>query len=400
MSKVLAMRKKRGEIWDKAKAFLDEHRGEDGLMSAEDTQTYERMEQEVVDLGHAVEREERAEALEREMNTPANTVYTSKPEQPIKPDNRPGRASTVYNEAFWKQMRDRSSYEVRNALQIGELSEGGYTIPDEFERTLVEALQEENIMRGIVRVITTSTGDRKIPLVTTKGTANWVEEEAAIPESDDAFGQITLSAHKVATMIRVSEEFLHDAVFDLAAYITNEFARRVGAAEEEAILTGDGSHKPTGLLHATNGAELGVTAAGAAAITADELLDLQHSLKAGYRRKAMFIMNDATIKLLRKLKDGNGQFMWQPGLLHGQPDTLLNQRVLTSNYMPLPTAANKAILYGDYSYYWLADREGRSMQRLNELYAKNDQVGFKVTQRVDGRLILPEAVKCLQMKIA
>ena len=400
MSKVLAMRKKRGEIWDKAKAFLDEHRGEDGLMSAEDTQAYERMEQEVVDLGHAVEREERAEALEREMNAPANTVYTSKPEQPIKPDNRPGRASTVYNEAFWKQMRDRSSYEVRNALQIGELSEGGYTIPDEFERTLVEALQEENIMRGIVRVITTSTGDRKIPLVTTKGTANWVEEEAAIPESDDAFGQITLSAHKVATMIRVSEEFLHDAVFDLAAYITNEFARRVGAAEEEAILTGDGSHKPTGLLHATNGAELGVTAAGAAAITADELLDLQHSLKAGYRRKAMFIMNDATIKLLRKLKDGNGQFMWQPGLLHGQPDTLLNQRVLTSNYMPLPTAANKAILYGDYSYYWLADREGRSMQRLNELYAKNDQVGFKVTQRVDGRLILPEAVKCLQMKTA
>ncbi|HPJ03277.1 MAG TPA: phage major capsid protein, partial [Candidatus Limiplasma sp.] len=113
MSKVLAMRKKRGEIWDKAKAFLDEHRGEDGLMSAEDTQAYERMEQEVVDLGHAVEREERAEALEREMNAPANTVYTSKPEQPVKPDNRPGRASTVYNEAFWKQMRDRSSYEVR-----------------------------------------------------------------------------------------------------------------------------------------------------------------------------------------------------------------------------------------------------------------------------------------------
>jgi len=400
MSKVLEMRKKRGEVWDKAKAFLDEHRGEDGLMSAEDTQTYERMEQEVVDLGHAVEREERAEALEREMNAPANAIHTSTPQQTPKADNRPGRASDAYHKAFWNQMRDRSSYEVRNALQIGELSEGGYTIPDEFERTLVEALQEENIMRGIVRVITTSTGDRKIPLVTTKGTANWVEEEAAIPESDDAFGQITLSAHKVATMIRVSEEFLHDAVFDLAAYITNEFARRVGAAEEEAILTGDGSHKPTGLLHATNGAELGVTAAGAAAITADELLDLQHSLKAGYRRKASFIMNDATIKLLRKLKDGNGQFMWQPGLLHGQPDTLLNQRVLTSNYMPLPTTANKAILYGDYSYYWLADREGRSMQRLNELYAKNDQVGFKVTQRVDGRLILPEAVKCLQMKAA
>jgi HK97 family phage major capsid protein len=151
-------------------------------------------------------------------------------------------------------------------------------------------------------------------------------------------------------------------------------------------------------LHDTLGAETGVTAAAAGTITADELLDLQHSLKSGYRRRAAFIMNDATVKLIRKLKDGNGQFLWQPGLLYGQPDTLLNQRVLSSNYMPLPTAGNKAILYGDYSYYWLADREGRSLQRLNELYAATDQVGFKITQRVDGRLILPEAVKCLRMK--
>ncbi len=148
----------------------------------------------------------------------------------------------------------------------------------------------------------------------------------------------------------------------------------------------------------TLGAELGVTAASSVAITADELIDLQHSLKSGYRRKGLWIMNDATLKLLRKLKDGQGNFIWQLGLLAGQPDTLLNQKVLVSNYMPLPTAGNKAILYGDFSYYWLADREGRSIQRLNELFAQKDQVGFKVTQRVDGRLILREAVKCLQMK--
>ena len=84
--------------------------------------------------------------------------------------------------------------------------------------------------------------------------------------------------------------------------------------------------------------------------------------------------------------------------MYGQPDTLLNQKVLTSNYMPLPAAGNKAILYGDYSYYWLADREGRSMQRLNELYAETGQIGFRITQRLDGRLVLPEAVKVLAMK--
>ena len=400
MSKILDMRQKRSDIWDKAKAFLDAKTGENGLMSAEDTAEYERMEQEVVDLGHAIEREERAAELEREMNASVSPNLASRPEQ--QRETKKGVASDAYKDAFWKHMRDqeRRNAELRNALQVGELSEGGYTVPDEFERTLVQALEEENIMRGLVHVITTSSGDRKIPLVTSKGAASWVEEEAAIPESDDAFGQITLSAHKVGSMIRISEELLHDSAFDLAAYITGEFARRVGAAEEEAIITGNGTHKPTGLLHATLGAETGVTAAAVAAITADELIDLQHSLKSGYRRKACWIMNDACVKLLRKLKDGNGQFLWQPGLLLGQPDTLLNQKVLTSNYMPLPAAGNKAILYGDYSYYWLADREGRSLQRLNELYAANDQVGFKITQRVDGRLILREAVKCLAMKTA
>ena len=398
MSKILDMRNKRGEIWDRAKAFLDAHTSDTGLMSAEDTAAYERMEQEVVDLGRAIEREERALELERELNASVSPDLASRPEQ--RRETKKGVASDAYKDAFWKQMRDqaRRNAEVRNALQVGELSEGGYTVPDEFERTLVQALEEENIMRGLVHVITTSSGDRKIPLVTSKGAAQWVEEEATIPESDDAFGQITLSAHKVGSMIRISEELLHDSAFDLAAYITGEFARRVGAAEEEAILTGNGTHKPTGLLHATLGAETGVTAAATAAITADELIDLQHCLKAGYRRKATYIMNDATVKLLRKLKDGNGQFLWQPGLLQGQPDTLLNQKVLTSNYMPLPTAGGKAILYGDFSYYWLADREGRSLQRLNELYAATDQIGFKITQRVDGRLILREAVKCLAMK--
>ena len=253
---------------------------------------------------------------------------------------------------------------------------------------------------GLVHKITTSSGDRKIPLVTARGSASWIEEEATIPESDDTFGQVTLGAHKVGCMIRISEELLHDSAFDLAAYIAGEFARRVGAAEEEAILTGSGTHKPTGLLHDSLGAEPGVTAASAVAITADELIDLQHSVKSGYRRKGLWIMNDATLKLLRKLKDGQGNFIWQLGLLAGQPDTLLNQKVMISNYMPLPTAGNKAILYGDLSYYWLADREGRSLQRLDELYAAQDQVGFKITQRVDGRLLLREAVKCLQMKAA
>ena len=399
MSKILEMRQKRAEVWDKARAFLDERTNESGVMSAEDSQQYERMEQEVVDLGHTIDRMERAEQMEREMNEPVRQPLASRPEKRL--GGRAGRASDEYKLAFWNMIRNRGEhFQVRNALQIGTDSEGGFLCPDEYEHTLVQALTEENQLRSLCTIIRTESGDRKIPLVTARGSASWIEEEATIPESDDTFGQVTLGAHKVGCMIRVSEELLHDSAFDLAAYIAGEFARRVGAAEEEAILTGSGTHKPTGLLHDSLGAELGVTAASAVAITADELIDLQHSVKSGYRRKGLWIMNDATLKLLRKLKDGQGNFIWQLGLLAGQPDTLLNQKVMISNYMPLPTAGNKAILYGDLSYYWLADREGRSLQRLDELYAAQDQVGFKITQRVDGRLLLRESVKCLQMKAA
>ena len=361
MIKVNELRTKRGELWEEAKKFLNEHQDANGILSAEDTAQYERMEKDLDDMGAAIDRQERADAFERQLNEPTQRPIVNRPEK-NGADRNNGLRSKAYMSAFWTEMRDKehSSYDVRNALQIGELSEGGYTVPDEFEHQLVEGLQEENIMRGLVHVIRTSSGDRKIPIVAGRGTASWVEEEAEIPESDPSFGQITLSAHKLARICRVSEELLHD----------------------------------------TLGAQTGITTASGTAITADELIDLQHSLKSGYRRRACWIMNDATVKLLRKLKDGNGQYLWQPGLMYGNPDTLLNQQVKTSGYMPLPAAGNKAILYGDYSYYWLADREGRSMQRLNELYAVRDQVGFKITERLDGRLILPEAVKCLQMKSA
>ena len=397
MNQILSLREKRAKLWNDTKAFLDSHRDGDGMVSAEDNATYEKMEADEVALGKEIERLERQAAIDRELDQPTASPLVSAPVART-PEQKSGRASDEYKKAFWNQMRGRSSYEIRNALQVGELSEGGYTVPDDFDKQLIEGLEDENIMRGLVHIIRTGSGEHKIPIVASHGTDSWVEEEQQIPESDDAFSQVTLTAHKFATMIRISRELLNDSAFDLAAYISHEFVRRAGAAEEQAILTGDGSHKPIGLLHDTQGAQVGVTTASATAITADELIDMQHSLKSGYRRKAVWIMNDATISTIRKLKDGMGQYIWQPGIKEGAPDMLFNQKVLMSNYMPLIATGNKVILYGDFSYYWLAEREGRTLERLNELYAVTDQVGFKMTERLDGRLILPEAVKCLQMK--
>ena len=394
---ILELRERRAKAWADAKAFLDSKRGDDGLISAEDTAIYEKMEAEVVNLGKEIERLERQAAIERELSKPVNVPITSKPTGAG--EKKMGRASAEYRDAFWKAMRSKNAWDVRNALQVGENSEGGYLVPDEFERTLIEALEEENIFRTLAHVITTSSGDRKIPVVASKGTASWVDEEDPIPDTDDAFSQVSIGAYKLGTMIKVSEELLNGSAFNLQTYIAKEFARRIGAKEEEAFFVGDGDGKPTGIFHATAGAQLGATAASATAITADELLDLFYSLKAPYRKKASFVMNDATVKAIRKLKDGSGQYLWQPSIAAGQPDTILNRPVKTSAYVPTIAAAAKIIAFGDFGYYWIADRQGRVFQRLNELYAATGQVGFKATQRVDGKLILAESIKVLQMKV-
>ena len=401
---ILELREKRAKAWEAAKAFLDSHRKENGVLSAEDDAAYTKMEQEITDLGKEIARLERQEALDAELNRPLNKPLTVKPGCGADTDgaeDKTGRASDDYRKNFWNAMRSKVPMpNVTNALQIGTDSEGGYLVPDEYERTLVEALEEENIFRQMAKVIKTSSGDRKIPVVASKGTASWIDEEGAYPESDDSFGQVSIGAYKLGTMIKVSEELLNDSVFDLQSYISREFARRIGAKEEEAFFTGDGKGKPLGVLAATGGAETGVTAASATAVTADELMDLYYSLKSPYRKKAVWVLNDSTIKAIRKLKDNNGQYLWQPSLTAGAPDMILGRPIKTSAYMPAIAAGAKTIAFGDFSYYWIADRQGRSFKRLNALFAATGQVGFLASQRVDGKMILAEAVKVLVQKAA
>ena len=401
---ILELREKRAKAWEAAKAFLDSHRKENGVLSAEDDAAYTKMEQEITDLGKEIARLERQEALDAELNRPVNRPLTGKPGGRADADDgedKTGRASDDYRKNFWNAMRSKAPMPaVTNALQIGTDSEGGYLVPDEYERTLVEALEEENIFRQMAKVIKTSSGDRKIPVVASKGTASWIDEEGAYPESDDSFGQVSIGAYKLGTLIKVSEELLNDSVFDLQSYISREFARRIGAKEEEAFFTGDGKGKPLGVLAATGGAETGVTAASATAVTADELMDLYYSLKSPYRKKSVWVLNDSTIKAIRKLKDNNGQYLWQPSLTAGAPDMILGRPIKTSAYMPAIAAGAKTIAFGDFSYYWIADRQGRSFKRLNELFAATGQVGFLASQRVDGKMILAEAVKVLVQKAA
>lgn len=205
--------------------------------------------------------------------------------------------------------------------------------------------------------------------------------------------------------MKVSIELLDDSAFDLEEYIAREFVYAFGAAEEQAFCVGTGTGQPTGLFTA-NGGTVGVTAASATAVTTDEVISLIYALKAPYRKNAKFLMNDATVSALRKLKDSNGQYLWQPSLQAGQPDRLLGYEIYTSPYAPTLAAGALSIAFGDFQSYWIADRTGRTVQRLNELYSTNGQVGFVATDElsslssVDGKIILPEGIQLLKMKAA
>ncbi|PWM00225.1 MAG: phage major capsid protein [Clostridiales bacterium] len=393
MMTIVEMREKRAKLWATMEGFLDTHRNSMGVLSAEDDATYNNMEKELNDLTNEVKRMERRDAIEAELSKPVGNPITEKP-QKSEAEKKSGRASNAYKEDFGRHLRGKLI--VHNVLSEGVDANGGYLVPTEFEKFIVDALQEENVMRKLCKVITTA-NDRKIPVAATHSVAAWTAENAAYTESNPTFTQKTIDAYKLTDLIKVSIELLDDSAFNLEEYIAREFAYAFGAAEEQAFCVGTGTGQPTGLFTA-NGGTVGVTAASATAITTDEVISLIHALKSPYRKKAKFLMNDATVAALRKLKDNNGAYLWQPSVQAGEPDKLMGYEIYTSPYVPTLAAGALAIAFGDFQNYWIADRTGRTVQRLNELYSTNGQVGFVGTERVDGKIILPEGIQLLKMK--
>ena len=384
------MIEKRAKVWETAKNFVDTQENENGVLSAEDNVTYSRMEQEIEDLTAAIDRQQRAEAREAEFSKPVNMPLTGRPAMQ-KPDEKTGRASNAYKEDFGAHLRGKRP--VHNVLSEGVQADGGYLVPEEFERQIVMGLDEANVVRGLAKVITTS-AERKIPVAATHSTAAWTAENGAYTPSDPHFDQKTIDAFKLTDLVKVSIELLQDSMFDLESYIAAEFARAFGIAEEEAFCVGTGTGQPTGIFTA-NGGQVGVDNA---TLSADELISLVYALKSPYRRNAKFLMNEKTVSTIRKFKDGNGVYLWQPSLQAGEPDKLLGYDLYTSPYVPEAVSGAYAVAFGDFKNYWIADRSGRTVQRLNELYSTNGQVGFVATERVDGKVILPEGIQLLKMK--
>jgi len=379
---------KRAKAWEAAKNFLDSHRTENGTLTAADGEVYDRMEKEITDLTHEIERLNRQQAIEEQLNQPVNKPLTAKPMSGGMEQEKTGRASDAYKQAMLTALRTKFRT-IENVLQEGVDADGGYLVPDEYDHRLIDVLEQENIMRGLATKITTS-GEHKINIAATKPAAAWIEEGGALTFGDATFDQILLDAHKLHVAIKITEELLYDNAFNLEGYIITEFGKALANAEEDAFLNGDGKGKPLGLFAEEGGGTIAKTLTDS--IKGDDIIDLVYALKRPYRKNASFIINDKNLAIIRQLKDNNGAYLWQPSYQAGEPDKLFGYNIHTSAYVP-----ETGIAFGDYKYYNIGDRGTRSFQELRELFAGNGMIGYVAKERVDGKLILPEAVQILKL---
>lgn len=385
---------KRAKAWEAAKAFLESRRGGNGVLSAEDSETYDRMEKEVTDLTREIERKRREKEIDDMLSKPTGVPLTTRPGGAAENGTeKVGRASDQYRKDMLTAMRT-GFRKISNVLEEGTDANGGYLVPTEWDSRLIDVLTEENIFRALATTITTS-GEHKINIAGTKPAAAWIEEGGALTFGDATFDQIVLDAHKLHVAVKVTEELLYDNAFNLENYIITQFGKALGNAEEEAFLNGDGKGKPTGIFAETGGGQTAVTLSGTK-IATDDLLTLIYALKRPYRKNASFVLNDQILAAVRKLKDANGAYIWQPSYQAGEPDRICGYEVHTSAYAPAMEAGKPVMAFGDFSYYNIGDRGTRSVQILRELFAGNGMVGYVAKERVDGKLVLPEAVQIMK----
>jgi len=281
-------------------------------------------------------------------------------------------------------------------LTVADPVHGGYLAPPSFSNEIIKGVASSVIIRQLARVIEVDSESYKMPKRKAQFDAGWVSEIAERTETTGLeFGMETFTPHEMYAFVKVSLKQLEDSAFNLEAFLAEEFAERFGALEGTAFISGNAVGKPEGIL--TNADIATVVSGNASAITADCFIDLIAALKSGYKAGAAFVMNQTTAGAVRKLKDDQKNYLWA-NLAAGQPNTLLGYPVYEDQNMPDIAADAFPVLFGNFQKgYYIADRIRISVQRLSERYAEYGIVGFMARKRVDGQVVLAEAIKKLKI---
>lgn len=388
---LIAQRNARNESMKAILAGVAE-RGESGL-SAEEATKYDGFEKEFDDLTRQIERLENQEKRENYLNEPS-----SKPVRSSGNDDTPSDAEE-YKNAFVRMIANRAtSADIQvleqRAVQIdGDGSQGGYLVPEDFQTTILEKLDEETVLRNYATV-TRTTSERSIPVGADTPTFGWIDELGTYPEVDITFGQVKIGAHKTGGIVLVSREVIADSSTNIESYVTDKMVKGLSKTESLAFMSGNGVKKPTGI---TTTATVGVTSLSATAILVSELTSMKYSVKRAYRKKAKWLISDAFAKAIENLVDGNGTKIWQPSIVEGTPDMLLGHPVDYDDNLGGVTAGEIPAMFGDFSYYNIGDRGDIYIQVLREKYADKGAIGILVDKRTDGKLLDTNAVKTFKM---
>ena len=294
-----------------------------------------------------------------------------------------------YDKAFWNAMKGNTA--STDALRSGKTPMGTIKLPSHTASKFSEALAKESLFRKIGTVLYNQ-GDHKFWARDCDDTASWVPEGAAIPIYDgmDDFTSYDIYSHKLAAVIRMDEDFVFSPGYNLEKHMTAHMTKAFSRAEEKAFITGNGITEPVGILADKGGAEVGATAS---ALTYDDVVALYFSVKPEYRKNGKWLMNDETAFALRRVKDADGNYIWN----HSN-DTILGKEVLISECMPNADAGALPVAFGDFSYYTIVDRDHTSVKALREKFAINSQIGYLGIEFLDGKLVRPEAIKVLKIE--
>lgn len=401
---------KRANIWEQMKAIND--RNVAGEATGEDLEAYARAEKEYDELDAMITAAENHARRELLNSGAADKLR----DQPAAEDDRDEQAYAKAFEMFVKNgltdmepearaaLRGRSvnfnAKEIRNAGATSPGSAGGYLIPTGFREVIIEKMKAFGNVEGVATVIETETGN-PLPWATNDDTGNvgaLLAENTAATEQDFVFGTAQLGAYKYTTkLVRESIEFLQDVNWtNIEQFLGRKLAERLARIHNQHFTTGTGVGQPQGIV---TGAVDGVTAASTTAVTADELIDLQHSVDVAYRNeRSKFMLSDTALKGLRKLKyTGSGEYIFQPGIAAGVPSLLAGAGYVINNDMAVPATGVRSILFGDFEAgYVVRHVKGLELLRLAERYAEFGQVGFIGFDRVDGLVQDNSAYKALK----
>lgn len=407
------LRERRANVWEQAKELADGAADENRAFSGEEEKSWVALNSELdaldVRIKAVLDGEQRAKDAEDAMSALRG--------EPRKQGGTGGQGGPEGGDVALRNfLRGEGPRAIdvnpRGPVNFRDLSKlssgaGGATVPTSFyDRLVAHLIETSAILQAGATVLNTASGEViQVPKTTAHSSGGIVTEAAAITESDPAFGQVSLGAYKYGTLIQVSRELLTDTGVDLEGYLAMQAGRALGNAFGAHCITGDGSSKPRGVLTDASAGATGPNAAtpvggfGAQATAdqgADLLITLFHSVISPYRMSAAcrWLMADSTAGAVRKIKTTEGQYIWQPSVIAGQPDTILGKPVLTDPNMPAIAASAESVAFGDFSQYFVRLAGGIRFERSDEFAFGNDLVTFRALMRADAALVdLTGAIK-------